>query len=76
VAAIGVVVALVLGLTSGQAAGLVAIGMFAVCVLIAHLLFTTIGPNAGPNRFHRRALWQNQRQVHRDLRHHHRGAER
>jgi hypothetical protein len=74
-AGVAVVVALVLGLTSGEATGLVVTGMFAVCVLVAHVLFTTVGPNAGPNRFHRRDLWQNERRVHRELRHHHREAE-
>ena len=70
--AVALVVAIALGITSGESAGLVAIGVFAVCVVLTHLWFMRFGPSASPNRFYRRELWLNGRRVHRELRAHRR----
>src|SRR5205823_7360718 len=61
-AVLGLVVALVaatvvLGVTEGRSPGALIIGAMAVAVVLAHLAFTTWGPNATPNCFYRRDLW-------------------
>ena len=67
--------AILLGITSGESAGLVALGVFGFACLLAHLWFTTWGPNASPNRLYRRELWKNERRVHRELRAHRRDVQ-
>jgi hypothetical protein len=63
-----VAVTLVLGLTAGVSAAAVAIGVAVVLHLLAHLWFTSRGPNAPPKGVYR----ENEREVHRDVRKHRR----
>lgn len=66
------VVAIVLGVTSGTSVGLLIVGLFAVLAVMAHFWFVEWGPHAEPNRLYRRELWRNRRDVHKDLRAHRR----
>jgi hypothetical protein len=73
-AVLGVVIGL--GVTSGESAGLVVVGIFALLAVMAHFWFVEWGPHATPNRLYRRELWRNRREVHRELRHHRREVQK
>ena len=61
-----VVLGIAVGAATATGVGLIVIGGLAI---LGHVWFRTWGPSAEPNRFHRRELWENQRRVHKQLRH-------
>ena len=68
VAGIVVFLGLLVGVATALGAAMV-IG--AGLAILGHIWFRTWGPSSEPNRFHRRELWENQRRVHKQLRHQH-----
>ncbi len=67
--AVLIIVGVIFGLAAANGAVLLVMGVAAV---LAHLWFTTFGPRAEPNRFHRRDLWKNRQAMHREVRRHRR----
>jgi len=67
--AVLIVVGVVIGVAAASGTVVLVFGLAAV---LHHLWFTTLGPQAEPNRFHRRDLWENRRRMHREVRRHRR----
>ena len=61
-----VVLGIAVGAATATGVGLIVLGGVAI---LSHIWFRTWGPSSEPNRFHRRELWENQRRVHKQLRH-------